>query len=805
MAFKIYGSGSNGLALVIAKQSEKDEFRDDLWLTQPVFRLGLPNAYERQATLRIALQGHSGAVPLNAEAVHAMRPEIHALLRERGIRAVIAVGKVAMNLVARRSGSEEGWAGSVIQADPQDGPWATIPITPPWRIDNQLVIMLMARFIRRAYNIAQGKPVFRWQPLHTEVSANTLAELEAILRRKRHIGVDIETAGIDVLKVPITCLGLGDAMSSVSVPWETYQAGALGIVEGLDAYGDLGRRIKECCLDILAGNQPKIFHNGAYDILGLDQRGYSVGGEIEDTILQHRVCYPERGHGLQFATVGEFPIEPWKKDFKGDRESGALAFIERPEHELRLYNAKDTAVESHLFEALNRRLYDVHNGHEIYAEYKELAAIASRMQKVGMRVDRARAQVLRVELTDKLAGLREEWAALKPTWQSKDGTADVVLGKTGANKGVKAYFLETLAAPVVAESDKGEPSVSASALIQYRHIGKGTTLEKAAQICFYYRKNAKLLTAFIEKLAEQDRVHTTFNVWGTKGARWSAKQPNLMQISKDKVELVEVPGEKPRKVQITPNIRDLFQADEGFVIVEADYSQLELREVAYFSDMLEVLDWLEQDRKSPGSCDPHTMHARMMFRDPKIQKSDKRRDLTKSLTYALFYNYYQGVDTIYNALKPTMPTLTLRYLQDVQKRFYAARPQLPRWQESIAKQGREQGYIEAPLSGRRLYQPGDNPDLNMWLSFPVQSTGGDVANGAIRRISKQLDWESGEHIKIQVHDALLVQCRVEAVDRVARILKTEMERPVQLYEKTVSFPVDVKVGPNWKTMQDLHL
>lgn len=776
----VRGTGSNGFAVIIARESEGDAYKQDLWLDQPLFRFAVRDSAERRNTLRVALRPHRRPGKLTADELHALRPELEALLRERRIRVVASVGREPFSLLARRTGAEERWAGSIITRE--DG-LRVIPVVPPWMYDNPFLRRLQAEYLRRAYQLARGTiRQHVWQTLHVQPNEEMLAALLRIQARGLPVGTDIETAGTDVLQVPITSMGVADEHDACACPWEDYDARSYGPIAGIRGYGALGAEIERVYLEILRGPQTKILHNGGYDILGLRKRGIELGGEIEDTLLLHRVLYPERKHNLQDTAVGELPVEPWKADFKTDVGD----FVENDATKMRVYNAKDCGCEPVVFKSMLAKLDCIHRGHELYAQYKALARVAAKMQEVGIRADRAEVDRLTKSTQDELARLRGEWEELAP---------GVALGKTGATPAVREFFISTLGAPIVARTKKGAASVPSAALLEYRELGN-ETLARAATTCFYYRKNAKLLTAFLERLAGQERIHATFKVWGTKGARWSSSNPNLMQISK------EAKDEKTGRL-ITPNIRGVFTADPGFVLIEADYSQLELREVAYFAGMEEVLYWLDMERKEPGKWDPHVLHARQMFGRNDIDKKHKLRVITKTLTYALFYNYYRGVKKVYQALKPKFPDLTLKMLEDIQKRFYKARPELPRWQESIAQFVRQHGYVEAPLSGRRLLQDRANPDLNACLSFPIQSTGGDVANPATLEVDRQLDWEVGEHIKLQVHDALVVQCRPQHAARVGGLMRTAMERPVQINGQTVSFPVDIQTGPSWLDMKHL--
>lgn len=1069
----VSGTGTSGLAIVILKQSEGDEYRGEIWAAQPIFKKAL-NTAQRNTVLRIALKPNSRQEKLTAAEMWALEPELLNHLIAFGITTVVTVGRTPYNLLTHRQGSEDRVTGAIIESNGRK----IIPIPPPWAV-HPLEQDYLAQLIRRGWGVSQGaKSSLNWSAFHTEPDQAALDGLRLIASRGLPVAVDIETAGVDILEVPITAMGLADKHTAVSVPWETYTAGRYGEVAPLSSY-PLGAEIRDVILRILTGPQVKVLHNGQYDSIGLSQRGIHMGGKMEDTLLAHRLIYPNRAHNLQTATLGEFGLEPWKSNFKqavGD-------FIENDHKVLRLYNAKDAAATIALWGALEPKLrLNVHEGPELYAQYIELSGVAAKMQVAGLRIEKSERDRMLVIVRARMEELRAEWTALAP---------DVNLGKTGSTPGIKKLFFETLGAPVLERSKKTDaPALPAMVLMEYMADPK---LLPYARCLFRYKKNAKLLTAFLEPMETKDRINPTFKVWGTKGARWSSSGPNcfsgdtevltphgwvrfdalpvgmevsqyregrlefvkptdyieaeaqpLLNFSNEHIGLRVTPehrmllrGRKnkkfkvvpahaypedaqqlhgalgggvgleisdndiqwlvavqadghydaaggitlgfsrPRKIermaqfvglavyaegtafrsnrthrltqlakkympekrfgpwvlelsaaqlqvfcdeighwdgcftcgnmaycsmhkvnvdyvqaaftllgkravlhqrpdtkawdvyvtlsrdysmttnvvrtitapekaycvtvpssfllvrldgktaitgncqqvskektvayidglteQVVPSMRPLLVADEGFVLLESDYSQLELRIVAHFSQMHEVLHWLDMDRQHPGEWDPHVMNARQMFRRPELTKKDPLRQVTKTLTYALFYNYYQGVDAVYKQLKPSMPALTLKQLQEIQKRFYAVRRELPIWQDSISREIQDRGYVEAPMYGRRQYQDPRQPDLNQALSFPIQSTAGDLANRSILEVSSQLDWAKGQHIKAQVHDALIVQARPEDVSRIAQIVKIAMERPVNLFGQEVVFPVDLKVGPSWGVMKELHL
>lgn len=787
---KVIGNGQSGMAIVLSRLTAGEKYSGQPWLEEPLLRHVVKVRAQREQILRIVIE------PEDKE------DSLWPVLQKHFIRSVLTVGTPAFKYCTRRLGSEFNYAGSVIE---RQGVYF-VPVIPRYNLQT-LEKPLYCSFIQRCWDLRQSsaKP-FKWSKLSFFApNEETIADLEGILERRNPIGLDIETAGIDILKVPITAIGVGDDECVVSVPWEAYVAGKYGLVYDIRSTFS-GTKAYELILKILKSGQTKILHNGQYDLLGLQKRNIEVSGNIEDTLLLHRVIYPERKHNLQAVAVGEFPVEPWKADYK----KRAKDYIDTDPVALRLYNSKDTAVLPFLLNALKCKLLAVYSGQELYDEYRELSIIAGGMQRVGFALDTARVNEINEELKEKGQQLAEKWATL----------SDVSLGKVGQGPKLREFFFNELKAPVVAFSKKSKkypnkpkkPSLPSSALLEYVVDPK---LRDYAKTLFEFRKIKKLETAFIQPMLGKDRIHTTFKVWGTKGSRWSASNPNLQQMSKEK-EIIYCDGEAKKLI---PPLRDVLIADPGYVLIEADYSALELRMVAHVAQMYEVLGWLLDGK------DPHLMNARRMFDRPNMVKTDVLRQITKTLTFALFYNYFQKVETVYKNLKASMPDLTLRELKKIQERFYKARPELPIWQQSVISKVVKLGYVEAPISKRRWVMDKNKPELNLALNFPIQSSAGDLMNRALIEFDKEVKgWanlpdfghfifsdtdsmrrQRGEltTIKAQIHDALIIQCRPQDVEYNAQLLKSVMERPIEINEKLVSFPVELKSGLSWGQMTDL--
>lgn len=352
------GEGVNGLAVIIDSRTRNCQDLDGVLDVWGLGRRALGKK-EWGRTLRIALR-EVGSAPWSMAEVREHKSEIDAILKAHNINTVILVQTPATPNVRQahsawnmygRGGSPYKWAGTVWL---EDGLYRA-PILNPVNYE-YVYDWLLSRWICQAHAIASGKlRPMPWPDNHITADQKALDILERI--RSPESGpcaVDIES---NVAGTLITAIGFSNRNGTVSVPWDSYAiAGSFGDIEpGLRDY-PLGLEIERKCVQLLESQQPTIFHNGAYDTFMLAKRGITVGNFAHDTLLMHRVVYPQYRHGLQMACATEFCTEPWKCFHKppkvGADEDKWLA---NP-IELRTYNCKDAYATYQLYDHLRGKL-----------------------------------------------------------------------------------------------------------------------------------------------------------------------------------------------------------------------------------------------------------------------------------------------------------------------------------------------------------------------------------------------------------------------------------------------------------------
>lgn len=218
-------------------------------------------------------------------------------------------------------------------------------------------------------------------------------------------------------------------------------------------------------------------------------------------------------------------------------------------------------------------------------------------------------------------------------------------------------------------------------------------------------------------------------------------------------------------------------------------SQLELRIMAYLSGDDLLIEWYESGR------DIHTENAKRWFGMDDPPKYIRK--LAKGIVFGM--NYGGGAKTLWENLVVEYPGLGLNDVQKYIDLWYQHHPKIRVWQNKLMDIAEETDRVHIPLSGKIVTLHGDRDPPKIY-NPPVQGGAAAIIDAAIERVWPQLKRDQGETLLLQVHDELVGESR--APKRLSRLLKVEMERPVELNGRTVIFPTEAKCGPTWGEMKD---
>ena len=695
-------------------------------------------------------------------AIECCRPRLDAELGQA--RTILACGNKAWQYLTGK-GQITNWMGA--PAVSLQGHQILPSMHPAFALRKPAFIPVFREFVRRVVAMFRGT-LTPWAWPKLVVRGPYAPHLQALIVSTQPISIDIENFPDTGL---IRCIGVGTDSCAVSVP--------------VQPNGDATEADLALLRLVLASPNLKVLHNSQFDIMELKANGWDVRGAIYDTILAHAVVAPQLPHDLSFVAASEYSAPRWKTEFKviGEDKGKKAAAFSGPLDSLLPYNAKDVVMTAKLHKRLEARIAQTHRGKELLQEYHDLNLISMKMKERGIYTEQANLTEHRTNLDALLGDMQRRFRELVPS-------EEYSLGANGQNPSISRLFLQTFALPAVSwNKETQSPSLDGRALTSYigtYSVSKALVAD-VARVVLAYRKFSKLKGSYVETLPVDPYgfVHPSWRIFGARTGRWSATDPAMQTIPK------EVRYKLPDGREIVIRLRNLFRARPGYVLVEADYSQLELRIVAMLSGDEKLLEWYAAGK------DVHTMNAADIWaKDWETFSADKRkkvRDLAKRVVYGL--NYGGSADTVWKSLIVDFPGLPLSAIQHVVDGWFRAHPRIGEWQQSLIADAASKGYVEEPLSGRRQYYHDGKIKPTEVLNFPIQGAAGTLANRAVKAIAGQLNWDD-EALLAQVHDSTISEITEAKRDKLITIVKEAMEQTVTLNGNEVTFPVDLKFGTN---------
>lgn len=294
-----------------------------------------------------------------------------------------------------------------------------------------------------------------------------------------------------------------------------------------------------------------------------------------------------------------------------------------------------------------------------------------------------------------------------------------------------------------------------------------------------YRQLAKLKSTYADGLAnfieEDGRIHTNFQQTVTATGRLSSTDPNLQNI--------------PIRMELGRMIRKVFLPKDGYVFVDADYSQIELRILAHMSgDEMLIQAYREAQ-------DIHRMTASQVFHTPFEEVTDLQRRNAKAVNFGIVY----GISSF--GLSQDL-SISKKEAQEYIERYFESYPKIKEFLDGCVEKAKKDGY-SVTMFGRRRPLPEISSSNFMQRSFgeriamnaPIQGTAADIIKIAMNRVHRRLiDEGLKSRLLLQVHDELLIEAALDEVDEVKKILDEEMKGAADL---SVELEIDTHTGKNW--------
>ena len=294
-----------------------------------------------------------------------------------------------------------------------------------------------------------------------------------------------------------------------------------------------------------------------------------------------------------------------------------------------------------------------------------------------------------------------------------------------------------------------------------------------------YRGLTKLKSTYADGLAayigKDGRIHTSFNQTITATGRISSTEPNLQNI--------------PMRMELGRRIRKVFVPKDGYVLMDADYSQIELRVLAHMSGDEQLCEAYH------SAQDIHRMTASKVFHTPLEEVTDLQRRNAKAVNFGIVY----GISSF--GLSQDL-SISRKEAAEYIEQYFATYPKVKEFLDKLVADAKETGYITT-MFGRRRPIPELSSSNFMQRSFgervamnsPIQGTAADIMKIAMIHVWKALkEANLKSKLILQVHDELVIETYKDEVEQVREILETNMKHAVQL---AVALEVDLHIGNNW--------
>ena len=344
----------------------------------------------------------------------------------------------------------------------------------------------------------------------------------------------------------------------------------------------------------------------------------------------------------------------------------------------------------------------------------------------------------------------------------------------GSPKQLQEIFFEKLKYPVLQKTPGGQPSTAENVLQQ---LSEDYELPK---IILEHRTLSKLKSTYTDKLPSQispstGRIHTSFNQTGTSTGRLSSSDPNLQNI--------------PIRTEDGRRIRQAFEAPNGYQLISADYSQIELRVIAHLSKDEGLLKAFKEGQ------DIHSSTASEVFGvDLQEVEPDQRRS-AKAINFGLIY----GISAFGLSKQLGINRNLAAEYMDI---YFSRYPGVRKYMNKTKAEAKKTGYVET-LYGRRLYLPEISTGNairrqaaeRVAINAPVQGTAADIMKKAMLSVNDSLKKQKIDaKLILQVHDELVVESHEKDTEKVTKILTDSMSKAAQL---SVPLEVEIGIGKNW--------
>ena len=594
----------------------------------------------------------------------------------------------------------------------------------------------------------------RYETLLTEADLNRWVEK---LKQAKLFALDTETDNLDYMAANL--VGISFALENGEAAYLPLQLDYLGAPKTLEKTTALA--LLKPVLENPAIQ--KVGQNFKYDLTIFARNGIDVQGVAFDTMLESYVLNSTGRHNMDDLAKRYLGHQTITFEEIAGKGKNQLTFNQIPLEKAAEYAAEDADVTMKLQQVLWEKLSKEPTLEKLFKEMElPLLGVLSRMERRGVLIDSDALFLQSNEIANRLSELEEQ--------------AYVLAGQPfnlASTKQLQEILFDKLGLPVIQKTPKGAPSTNEEVLeeLAFSH--------ELPKVLVEHRGLSKLKSTYTDKLPQMvnpqtGRVHTSYHQAVTATGRLSSSDPNLQNIP--------IRNEEGRR------IRQAFIAREGFTVVAADYSQIELRIMAHLSQDQGLINAFTQGK------DIHRSTAAEIFGVSLDEVTSEQRRNAKAINFGLIY----GMSAFGLSRQLGIGRADAQNYMDL---YFKRYPGVQIFMHDIREKAKAQGYVET-LFGRRLYLPDINSSNGMRrkaaervaINAPMQGTAADIIKRAMIQLDQKLQNDPDIAMIMQVHDELVFEVRSEKVAFYSELIKTQMEIAADL---VVPLIVEVGQGTNW--------
>ena len=600
-------------------------------------------------------------------------------------------------------------------------------------------------------------------------SVEGLRELVDTIRERGCVSVDVELSEADAMRASLVGISLAvNEGEAYYLPFGHRPPGKLALGEAFQVLPNLPPLEDERVAplrDLLQDpSVRKVGQDLKRDLVALWKLGVEPAGLWFDTMVASYVLDPgRRAHTLEALALDILAHKTIPLSEVTGRGQKQVSFAEVTLEAACDYACEDVDFTLRLYQRFQPELEEQQMEGLFHDLEMPLIPVLARMERAGVRIDELFFREMSRKLNRNLELVQQE------IWKEAGTEFNI-----SSNPQLRDILYEKLSLPVLKRTKTG-PSTDARVLEELAAEG-----HRVPVLLMEYREMEKLRGTYVDALPRMvnpgtGRIHTSFNQAVAATGRLSSSDPNLQNI--------------PIRTQLGREIRKGFIAEPGHVLLAADYSQIELRILAHFSEDEPLV------RAFQKGIDVHRQTAAVVFDVPVDKVTAEQRGRAKTINFATLYG--QG---------PFALAQQLGISRDEAKEFIAAYFErfsgVRRFLDEQVSSARDRGYVET-LLGRRRYVPelqSSNWNIRQFgervaQNTPIQGTAADLLKRAMIDVDRALEGSNwGARLLLTVHDELLFEVPEDWVDEVRPVVVELMEGAVEL---SVPVAVDWGVGTSW--------